>query len=56
MNHTNPTKDRDELGCSGVVGSSCFTRDICRVIFTTGRAYDYNKRNMPVVMCDTDVL
>ena len=57
-----PLKPGSELKCSGSVGSSCSTSDTCYSCYkTSGKSWirkgpdnDCEKRNISVVICDTD--
>ena len=57
-----PLKTGSELRCSGKVGSSCSTSDTCYSCYKpSGKSWirkgpdnDYEKRNISVVICDTD--
>ena len=62
----NPTKNRGELRCSGRVNSSCSTNGTRRVnlvttlvisyeVMSKGPRSVYDKWNMSVVICDTDI-
>ena len=60
-----PLNTGGELMCFGRLSSSCLTSDTRRVTLVTnpvinywlgkGSEYDYNKRNISVVICDTDI-
>ena len=60
-----PLNTGRELMCFGRVGSSCLTSDTRRVTLVTnpvinywlgkGSEYDYDNRNISVVICDTDI-
>ena len=65
LNNTKPLKTPGELGCSRSVSSSCSTGGTRHVTFVTSRWMscmrkgpdcDYNKRNISVLICDTDIL
>jgi len=62
MNPTKTSKKRCDLGCSGRVcsccsisGTRCATNPVIKTWTRKGSDCDYDKRNISVVICDTDI-
>ena len=53
MSNTNPAKNRSELRSSENVSSSCITKYGDKSWLKKRRDWDYDKRNISVVICDT---
>jgi hypothetical protein len=51
----NPTKNRGELVCPGRVGSYCSNSGTRRVNLVMNAGSVYDKWNISVTVCDTDI-